>query len=117
VLSALETMIRQGKSAGAQVLVGTLLPAFRGALLPGTVALIAPFNAELVPMALGSGALMVDLHSAFLADMADWIGPDGLHPSVAGYQKLAQVSFASIQANFETSPAEHHATLIARSPR
>jgi len=77
-----------------------------GALFPSTVALIAPFNTELGPLALGSGALVVDLHSTFLSDMADWMGPDGLHPSLAGYQELAQAFFATIQANFETAPAD-----------
>jgi len=116
-ISALRTMIQLAKGTGAQVVVGTLLPAVPGALSPGTVALIAPFNAELTPMALENGALVVDVNAAFLADMADWIGPDGLHLSVAGYQKLADVFFASIQANFETSPAEGQARSTARSRR
>lgn len=100
-LSALRIMIQQANAAGAEVVVGTLPPAVPGALFPSTVALIAPFNAELVPMALESGARVVDLHSALLADVANWIGPDGLHLSVAGYQELAHVFFDSIQANFE----------------
>lgn len=104
-ISALRTMIQKAQGTGAQVVIGTLLPAVPGALFPGTVALIAPFNAELTPMALESGALVVDLHSAFLADVADWIGPDGLHPSLAGHRKLAQAFFDSIQANFQTSSA------------
>jgi acyl-CoA thioesterase-1 len=116
-ISALRSMIHEAKAAGAQVVVGTLPPAVPGALFPSTVALIEPFNAELMPMALESGALVVDLHSAFLPDVATWIGPDGLHLSVAGYQKLAQVFLASIQANFDASHAEDHAKPIGRSPR
>jgi acyl-CoA thioesterase-1 len=115
-IAALRTMIQQAKGAGVQVVIGTLLPAAPGALFPGTVALIVPFNAELVPMALGSGAVVVDLHAAFLSDMANWIGPDGLHPSLAGYQELGQAFSASIQATFETAPADH-AKSVARQSR
>jgi hypothetical protein len=83
------------------VIVGTLLPATPGALLPGTVDLIDPFNTQLVPMALANGALVVDLHSAFAADVPDWIGPDGLHPTIAGYQEMAQLFFDTIRTSFE----------------
>jgi lysophospholipase L1-like esterase len=83
-LSALRTMIQQARSAGVRVIVGTLLPATPGALLPGTIALIDPFNAQLIPMALANGALVVDLHSAFVAGMSGWLGSDGIHPGGAG---------------------------------
>ncbi len=108
-ISALQTMIQQAESSGARVVVGTLLPAVPGALSPGTPDLIVPFNAQLVPMALGTGALVVDSYSAFLLDMADWIGPDGLHPSPAGYQELAQLFFAAIQTNFARPTAARKA--------
>jgi len=108
-ISALQTMIQQAEGSGARVVVGTLLPAVPGALSPGTTDLIVPFNAQLVPMALSTGALVVDSYSAFLADMADWIGPDGLHPSPAGYQELAQLFFAAIQTNFERPTATRKA--------
>lgn len=108
-ISALQTSIQQAEGSGAVVVVGTLLPAVPGALSPGTTGLIVPFNAQLVPMAQGTGALVIDSYSAFLADMADWIGPDGLHPSPAGYQELAQLFFAAIQANFERPTAARKA--------
>lgn len=101
-IMALQTMIEEARGSGAQVIIGTLLPANPGALLPGTISLIVPFNAQLVPMATSSGAFVVDLHSAFLADMPDWIGPDGLHPTEAGYQELAQLFLTAIQADFGT---------------
>ena len=52
-------------------------------------------------MALANGALVVDLHSAFAADVPDWIGPDGLHPTIAGYQEMAQLFFDTIRTSFE----------------
>jgi lysophospholipase L1-like esterase len=100
-LSGIRTMIQETRSAGIQILVGTLTPAEPGALLPETVALIAPFNAQLIPLAQANGATVVDLHAAFLTDVPEWIGPDGLHPTVAGYAEMAQVFFSAIRTSFE----------------
>lgn len=116
-IAALQTMIEQARGSGAQVVIGTLLPATPGALLPGTVALIVPFNAQLVPMATSSGAFIVDLHAAFLADMTDWIGPDGLHPTVAGYAELAQLFASAIESDFGTQNPARHGDRQARSTR
>jgi len=104
-IAALNAMMVSARDRGVRVIVGTLLPARPGALLPGTVALITPFNAQLVPVATADGALVVDLYTAFLADMPDWIGPDGLHPTAAGYEELARLFFDAIVKNFEATSA------------
>ena len=102
-IAALRTMIQDARGVGAGVIIGTLLPARPGALKPGTVDLIAPFNGELIPMAQQEGAIVVDLHTSFLKDMPDWIGPDGLHPTSAGYREMAQLFLDAITANFEAA--------------
>ena len=104
-VNAVIAMIDDARGGGAAVIVGTLLPAVPGALRPGTVALIAPFNAQLTPLAAAHGAVVVDLYSPFSADLAGWLGPDGLHPTAAGYLELAQLFFASLTGHFETSGA------------
>jgi lysophospholipase L1-like esterase len=100
-LAGISTMIQETRSAGIQILVGTLTPANPGALPPDTAALIASFNAQLIPLAQANGATVVDLYSAFLTDVPDWIGPDGLHLTVAGYEEMAQLFFSAIRTNFE----------------
>jgi acyl-CoA thioesterase I len=100
-LSGINTMIQETRSAGIQILVGTLTPANPGALPPGTAALIAPFNAQVIPLAQANGATVVDLYSTFLTDVPDWIGPDGLHLTVSGYEEMAQLFFSAIRTNFE----------------
>jgi len=94
-------MIQEIRRAGIPILVGTLTPANPGALPPGTAALIVRFNAQLIPLAQASGATVVDLYSAFLADVPDWIGPDGLHLTAAGYNEMAQLFFDAIRTNFD----------------
>jgi lysophospholipase L1-like esterase len=115
-LSSLGTMIQRARSVGIHVIVGTLLPATPGALLPGTVALIDPFNRQLIPMALANGAQVVDLYSAFVDHMPDWIGSDGLHPTAAGYLEMAQLFFDTIRTSFEALPSRSPAASVNAMP-
>jgi lysophospholipase L1-like esterase len=101
-LDAIASMIDAARGQGAAVLVGTLPPAREGALKPGTVALIAPFDEQLADVAAAHGAVLVDLHAALLADMTDWIGPDGLHPTMAGYHELAEVFLDALVDRFQS---------------
>ena len=47
------------------------------------------------------GAVLVDIYSALLPDVTRYIGVDGLHPTEAGYAKIADTFFQAIQANLE----------------
>ena len=40
----------------------------------------------------------VDLYNPMLADAATLIGSDGLHPTEAGYRRIADLFFAAIRA-------------------
>jgi lysophospholipase L1-like esterase len=107
-LSALQAMIQDAQGQGVRVLISTLLPEVPVSG-PGnrakSVNLIAPFNALLKPMAVSQGAIVVDMYSAFEnGDLSAWISPlDGLHPTAAGYQEMAQVFFTAIKTNFALS--------------
>jgi lysophospholipase L1-like esterase len=98
-----QSLIAAAQSRGARVMVGTLLPQIAADLTHGgTPLLIGPFNAQLVPAAIGAGARVVDLFGDIVNDVTDWISPyDGLHPTEAGYQEMARVWFSSIQSAFE----------------
>ncbi len=103
VREALRADIRNAKSAGAQqVFLSTLTPAFAfaGDMVPA-------MNDEIRALAASEGAVLVDAYAAFGGESTTLIGVDGLHPTTAGYQVLAQTFFTKIQANFEvtTMPA------------
>jgi len=106
-LQALAAMIDEARGRSARVMVATLPPAVPGALKPGTVALIAEFNAQLASVASAHGATLVDVNAALAADVPDWIGPDGLHPTAAGYQRLAQAFFDALVTAFRESRQAH----------
>ncbi len=99
VIGHLQQMIGEAQGAGATVLIGTLLPQVRGGSRAWSIDLIQPFNAQLKVMAASAGATVVDLYTPFAADLS-LIGPDGLHPTAAGYTEMAQVWANAIDAAF-----------------
>lgn len=103
-LDNLRTMIRTARASGAQVVVGTLLPQIAGLLRAAAPELMAPFNAQLVPMATAEGATVVDLYAGLQPNLPSWISPlDGLHPTAAGYLQIAQLFSGVIITKFETT--------------
>jgi lysophospholipase L1-like esterase len=97
----LHTLLSGLREAGARVLVGnlpdlSLVPAAAARLGADPAGTIAAWNAAIAAEAQATGATVVDLHGSWqeLAAHPEYVGPDGLHPSVAGYARLAQV-FAS----------------------
>jgi lysophospholipase L1-like esterase len=62
---------------------------------------IRAFNERLERAARGEGAVYVDIYSALLPDVNVNIGSDGLHPTEAGYRKIADTVLAAVRANLE----------------
>jgi lysophospholipase L1-like esterase len=69
-----------------------------GSRLPST---IQAFNERFERAARGENAVHVDIHSALLPGVNQYIGIDGLHPTEAGYRKIAETVLAAIRANLE----------------
>jgi len=62
---------------------------------------ILAFNERLERAARGEGAVLVDIYSALLPGATQYIGADGLHPTEAGYRKIAETVLASVRAALE----------------
>jgi lysophospholipase L1-like esterase len=103
--ASLRSMVRDARSRGMQAYVGTLLPqrplgvggSCRGFGADNVVAA----NDQIRAMAASEGAPLVDLYQAFGATPGDLIGPDGLHPTEAGYSKIADAFFDVIRQRLE----------------
>jgi lysophospholipase L1-like esterase len=63
-----------------------------------------PANDGIRVLAGSQGVALVDLYAAFVGQESTLIGFDGLHPSEAGYQKIAQTFFDVIRARYEGAP-------------
>lgn len=102
--AALESMMKHARFRGARVMVATLPPQRPGGARVGDVTLVPRLNAEIKVLARGEDAILVDIFAAFGGDTTSLIGADGLHPTEAGYQRMAETFFASIRDNFERIP-------------
>lgn len=100
VIGSLEQMIGEAQRRGITVLLATLPPQNPAGSRGGGADELPALNREIVKMAADEGATLVDLHAA-LGTYQGYIGADGLHPTVAGYQKIAEVWFEAIKAKFE----------------
>jgi lysophospholipase L1-like esterase len=110
VLTAdMRSMIRTAQRRGAVVLVAQLLPisdareATRSG--QGTQAGIRAFNEQIRRLSneLGLGEA-VDLYTPFVENPS-LLGMDGLHPTEAGYVRIAEIFFAAIAERWEIAPA------------
>ena len=52
-------------------------------------------------MSMEEGAVFVDLYTALLPEAPTVIGVDGLHPTEAGYRRIAEVFFTAISSTLE----------------
>lgn len=101
---AIDLMAKEIRGRGARAFLATLPPS--RPLVPHAVplALIQSLNARIRNTARGEGAVLVDLYEALASDVARYIGADGIHPTEAGYMRIADAFFAAIRAEFETPP-------------
>lgn len=105
IVEALRGMIRVAKRRGLTVFVATLLPQRQGACrsrdAADSVNDVIPANMAIRTMVGEEGAVLVDLFRVFNGRTSVLIGPDGLHPSAAGYQAMADAFFAAIRTSLE----------------
>ncbi|HXG55963.1 MAG TPA: SGNH/GDSL hydrolase family protein [Vicinamibacterales bacterium] len=101
VVDALEDMIRDASGRGIPVMIATLPPQRPNSPKGGGVAFLPRFHSELKAMAAKKGAQVVDVNAQMPLSL---IGQDGLHPTEAGYQKIAEIWFEAIKARYERAP-------------
>jgi len=107
-LSNIRTMVRLARGRGLRVFLATLPPQNPlGCFSPcraGGALQLPSYNLGLRAIAASEGTPLVDVFAAF-TDVPTQIGPDGLHPTAVGYQKIADTFFDSIRSTLELPPA------------
>jgi lysophospholipase L1-like esterase len=96
-INALGTMAAHATGKGISVFLATIppeKPSRSGA------ASVTSLNAKIVTLAVNRQLTLVDVYAAFNGDLS-LIGADGLHPTDAGYQVVAQAFYDRIVAKFE----------------
>lgn len=98
VLGAMEDMVRDARGRGIQVMIGTLPPQRLPSGNPGEY--LNRYNEGIRTMAGKKDAILVDI-ARLLPDSL--VGRDGLHPTEAGYGRLAEIFLDVIRQRFETA--------------
>lgn len=97
-VSALEDMVKDAGFRGIPVMLATLPPQRAGAPKAATATAVDRFNVAVREMAAKKGAQLVDVNT--LLSLSE-IGQDGLHPTEAGYQHLAEIWLDAIKGKYE----------------
>jgi lysophospholipase L1-like esterase len=100
-VASVESMSRAARGRGARVFIASLPPSRPGGRNTTNPTDINEFNVRLRSMAMGEGAVYVDIYSALAGNVTTYIGVDGLHPTEEGYRRMAEEFFAAIRANLE----------------
>jgi lysophospholipase L1-like esterase len=104
MIEGLKYDIRDAQRRNVKVLVSTLLPQKPG-FRAGAIDIIAGANRRIRDLAARERVVLVDAWEAFHGREATLIGDDGLHPTIEGYQQLAQTFYDKIRSTFEVPPA------------
>jgi lysophospholipase L1-like esterase len=106
IVSTLRDDVDQARKRGAKLVIwSTLLPEIEGRPNTAGVDRIPIVNDLIRAYESRTDAVLVDAFAAFEPQKELLIGVDGLHPTVAGYKKLAGLFLDAIAAHFqEPSP-------------
>jgi lysophospholipase L1-like esterase len=107
-LNNMRSMVRLARGRNVRVFLGSLPPQNPFTCLApcraGGYQNLPTYNAGLQAIAGSEDATFVDVNAAFHGDVTTLIGPDGLHPTAAGYVTVANAFFDAIRAALEVAP-------------
>jgi lysophospholipase L1-like esterase len=106
IVVVLEKMVLEAKLASVLPMIATIPPQRAGGVRnrDRVAAMIPGFNDQIRAMASRQGITVVDVYGTLSKDMS-LIGVDDLHPTVQGYEVMAQVFYDAILARLETRTA------------
>jgi lysophospholipase L1-like esterase len=96
-LNGLQSMVRSARGAGATVFIASIPPPKPSGSRALPIQLVTALNDGIRLGAAGEGAIFVDIYAALATNVEQFIGADGLHPTEAGYQRMADTFFAAIR--------------------
>jgi lysophospholipase L1-like esterase len=110
--------VRRARMTGVPlILVSTILPGVPGRPKAPDPAAVEILNADIRGWAGSEGAILVDMFAQVNPQKELLIGQDGLHPTVAGYTRMAEVFRDVIQSSFEVTPTSAPAGSAGLMPR
>jgi lysophospholipase L1-like esterase len=104
-IAGLRQMILDAKSRGMQAFLATIPPENPAAPCCRALGsgLVSDFNVQVRGLASEQTVTLVDVYAALDGDVNTYIGSDGLHPTAAGYAKIADTFFQTIKQTLEVT--------------
>jgi len=100
ITSGLGQMIDNARSRGLKVMLATITPRNPSGSRGANAGLVASFNDQVRTLAISKNVPLVDVYAAFGGDLS-LLGSDGLHPTAAGYHRIAETFLATIRQTLE----------------
>lgn len=94
-------MVRRAKDGNAVVFVGSMLPTLANRQRTQNRSALESYDTALQAMCAQEEVSYVDLYNGMLPQADQLIGIDGLHPTEAGYRRIAEIYFAAIKQRLE----------------
>ena len=101
-VDGIEELTKRALQAGLPTFVATLPPLGPGGKA-GCPECVEPLNQRVRAMVAAKGAILVDVHAAW-GNRTGLMGADGIHPTEAGYQVIAETFFEAIRRTLEKAP-------------
>jgi lysophospholipase L1-like esterase len=111
IVSALKKMIILAQDRRVRVYLATLPPQDPAGSRGDGAPYVPELNRKIAALAADKNATLVDLFNGLGGSPVGVIGVDGLHPTPAGYQMIAQIWADAIQATLEQQPPPPTLTL------
>ena len=100
-VDAIEDMVREAQARGVTPMVATIPPQRPDSPKGGGAAFLDRYNDGLRGMSSKKGAILVEVNARVPLAL---IGEDGLHPTEAGYQRIAEIFAEALAAKYESIP-------------
>jgi len=103
----IQSMVDDAKRRNLAVFLATIPPENPSACCPrrgSAASWVPPYNDGIRNAAAARNVHLVDVYQAFNGDTSTLIDVDGLHPTLAGYQLIADTFFTSIKQHLELPP-------------
>jgi len=101
--SGLNGMINAARSRGVRAFLATIPPMVPGGSRACGNKLVVPLNDRIRALASAQGVTLVDVYAGMGSAFQQYIGPDGLHPNIAGYDNIATTFFNVLRGALEVA--------------
>lgn len=104
VVRSLESITRDAQGRGVEVILSTLPPQRPGSSRGFRFKEVVDLNSQIFGLCSRYRVRCADIHTAMGGDFTPLIGADGLHPTLAGYDRMAETYLEVIVRAFERPP-------------